>query len=54
MDGYEVVQWPEIQLLMDEPWFNECILINDDMGVETYGSSAYYVPTERLNLIKIK
>jgi hypothetical protein len=33
---------------MDQPWFNECYLINDDAGVELYGSSAYFVPCHRI------
>lgn len=46
-DTYVVVQWPDIQELMDENWFEECILINDEQGLERYGSSAYFVPIEK-------
>ena len=48
MKGYKIIQWPESQLLMNESWFNECIIINDEKGLKKYGSSAYYVPTNRI------
>lgn len=44
-----VVQWPEVQTLMEEEWFQEeSILINDEKGLDKYGSSAYFVPVYRL------
>lgn len=52
--GYDdcgIVAWPESQELMEKDWFNECILINDDTGLDLYGSSAYIVPDEYLKLL---
>ncbi len=46
MKVYVIITWPESQILMDQEWFDECILINDD-HVEDYGSSAYVVPINR-------
>jgi len=43
-----IIQWPESQMIMDEPWFEECELINDDIGLQMYGSSAYVVPLEHV------
>lgn len=47
MKGYIIITWPESQMLMEQKWFNECILINDEQGFIEYGSSAYYVPKHR-------
>lgn len=45
---YIVVQWPEVQDLMEESWFDEeCFLVNDDNGLTQFGSSAYFVPKHR-------
>ena len=44
-EGMKIVTWPESQLLMEHPDFeNECLLINDEYGLDKYGSSAYWVP----------
>lgn len=41
---YEVVMWPECQDLMDkEGWEDNSYLINDDKGLDKFGSSAYFV-----------
>lgn len=46
---YTVVTWPQVQELLDKEWFDdEAVLINDDNGIATYGSSAYFVPLKRL------
>lgn len=43
-DKYIVVTWPDIQYYMDLPGFKEhSYLINDELGLETYGSSAYFI-----------
>ena len=35
--------WPDIQYFMDKPGFKEnCHLINDESGIDQYGSSAYF------------
>lgn len=47
MNNYVVVCWPESQMLMDTPWFDECELINTEKGIEKFGSSAYLIPEER-------
>ena len=41
---YVVVTWPDSQLLMEHRGFSKnCFLINDENGLETFGSSAYFV-----------
>ena len=53
METYVIVQWPDVQSLMDFDWFqDECHLINDENGVEKYGSSAYFVPKNRIDSLK--
>lgn len=44
LKGYEVVTWPESQDLMErDGFFCNAYLINDDEGLDMYGSSAYVV-----------
>jgi hypothetical protein len=43
-EKFIVVTWPESQNLMDLEGFEEnCHLINDESGLDQYGSSAYFV-----------
>ena len=50
MKRYVVITWPESQDLMDRDGFEEnCHLINDDKGLDEYGSSAYFVDENWLN-----
>ena len=50
MDKYIVIQWPEIQELMEIEGFRDnSYLINDEKGLEEYGSSAYFVNTKWLD-----
>ena len=50
MTTYTVVMWPEVQLLMDIEGFNEhSYLINDEQGLNDFGSSAYFVEIEWLS-----
>lgn len=53
-DKYILVQWPDSQELMDKPWFNECILAQDLEGHDEVGSSAYFVPENRIKELKDK
>ena len=47
MKEFIVIQWPEIQLYMGIPNFREhSYLINDEKGLEDFGSSAYFVDKE--------
>ena len=46
---YVVVCFPESQKLYDQDWFNECHLINDENGLDKFGSQAYFVPLEYYN-----
>ena len=47
---YEIIQWPEIQALMEKEGFQDnAYLINDEQGLSEYGSSAYFVNKEWLN-----
>lgn len=42
--GYEIVCWPESQDCMEiADFYHHAYLINDDEGLEKYGSSAYVV-----------
>lgn len=42
--GYEIVTWPESQVIMDADGADdEAYLINDEEGLSLYGSSAYVV-----------
>ena len=55
---YIIMPWPEIQDWMEEPDFKDhSYLMNDDRGVEEYGSSTYFVDvlwmTERQNYYKM-
>lgn len=46
---YVIITWPDSQELMDEEWFDdECVLINEDPLLSQVGSSAYFVPITRL------
>lgn len=46
---YEVVCWPEVQSLMELDGFEEhSYLVNDEKGLEDFGSSAYFVEVEWL------
>lgn len=45
---YILVTWPESQELMEKEWFDECILMNDENHLDDIGSSAYFVPKERI------
>ena len=50
---YEIIQWPEIQDLMEKDGFNEnAYLVNDENGINEYGSSAYFVSKEWLDKAK--
>jgi len=44
-DTYTVITWPDVQELMDEPWFDEEAILDVDAH---FGSSAYFIPTKRL------
>ena len=47
-EEYVIVVWPESQILMDEKWFNECVLINEEPLLNQVGPSAYFVPKSRM------
>ncbi len=50
-ETFEIVCWPEIQFLMSKNGFEEnAFLINDEKGIEEYGSSAYFVNSDWLQL----
>lgn len=49
---FEVVTWPDSQALMDyRGWDSNSYLINDDKGLEVFGSSAYFVDSAWLNKV---
>lgn len=49
-DEYIPVTWPESQELMTHEDFNKhCFLINDDEGIQKFGSSAYFCNKMWLN-----
>jgi hypothetical protein len=42
--SYEIVCWPESQMLMEkEGFYDNCSLISSERGLEEFGSSAYLV-----------
>ena len=44
LDNYTIICWPEIQEYMDKEGFEEnSSLITNDLLVDLYGSSAYFV-----------
>lgn len=44
MYTFKIIEWPEIQSLMDKPGFEEnSQLVNQDNLVEIYGPNAYFV-----------
>lgn len=50
MSKYVVVSWPDSQNLMEREGFREnSYLVNDDKGIEDFGSSAYFVDEDWLN-----
>jgi len=49
MEKYVLVTWPQSQVLMEEDWFDECILMNDENYLEDVGPQAFFVPEERYN-----
>ena len=50
-DKYVIVQFPEIQFLMERDGFNEnCCLINDEYFLSLYGNSAYFVNENWLHM----
>lgn len=49
MQRYILIGWPESQALLEQDWFNECMLMNDENHLPNIGSSAYFVPEERYN-----
>lgn len=47
--GMDIVTWPESQDIMERSdYFDHCWLINDDEGLECYGSSAYVCESDWL------
>ena len=50
---YIIIQWPEIQDLMDKEGFREnACLANDDYFQQEYGSSAYFVNVDWLSKVE--
>lgn len=48
-EKYVVVAWPEIQMIMEKDGFEDnSYLINDDKGLDDFGSSAYFVSCDWL------
>jgi len=44
-DTYSVVTWPDVQELMEEPWFREEAILDVE---GKFGDSAYFIPTKYL------
>ena len=42
---YTLVNWPEVQELMDEPWFNEEAILDNSSDATP---SSYFIPTKRI------
>ena len=57
LGDYIIVEWPDVQDLMEEEWFrSECFLANPTNNEQEWiGSSAYFVPKMKyLNWLRIK
>lgn len=52
-EKYVLVCWPESQILMEQEWFDECILINEEPLLSQVGSSAYFVPENRYDGLQL-
>ena len=53
MGKYVVITWPDSQELMDKDGFEEnSYLVNDERGLEDFGSSAYFVDEDWLNSVE--
>ena len=53
LDNYTIICWPEIQEYMDKEGFEEnSSLITNDLLVDLYGSSAYFVSITWINNYK--
>ena len=50
---YILITFPRSQYLMEEEWFNECILMNDENHLLDIGGSAYFVPEKRIVELQI-
>lgn len=51
--SYVVVSWPDSQALMDKEGFEDnSYLVNDEQGIEDFGSSAYFVDEEWLESLE--
>ena len=49
-DLFEVICWPDIQFLFGiEGFWDNAYLVNDERGIEDYGSSAFFVRSNWLN-----
>ena len=48
MEKFTLISWPKSQILVEQEWFDECILMNDEKHLENIGPSAYFVPEERM------
>lgn len=46
---YQLVQWPESQLLMEHERFEECLFVQDIEGHSEVGSAAYMCPEDLYN-----
>jgi len=45
-----LIKWPQSQILMEQEWFDECILYNDDNDLDYFddiGTQVYFVPKKR-------
>ena len=52
---YIMIMWPESQMLMELPeWEDHCCLVNDDKGLDKFGSAAYFVEEDWYNQQKNK
>lgn len=43
-----IIIWPDSQELYDLPWYEECVLVNSQEGLDLYGSCTFIIPEERV------
>ena len=54
MEEYVIMQWPDSEILREMDWFDECVLINDDVSIQLFGIAAYFVPKKIYEELQIK
>jgi hypothetical protein len=49
---YVLVLYPYNQVILNQDWFKECILLDSEEQVNKYGFPTYLIPLEYFNSVK--